>query len=507
MKTTSNQTPDIRAGAFSGGRSIPLWAGLILVSGVPRILGALLLPNAFGDAYSYLEYIEAMRSKMADGTFAIKDLYEFWLPMYQFICAAASLLFGNTFYVAKLVSALCGVGVCLLVYQISLRLTGHRPLSLLAFALVSLNPLHILYSSSSLTDIPHGFLVMAGLYFALEKRWKTAAVFAAAAGFMRIESWMLIALLPALQFLFQRRVSLGALCIMIVSPLFWFYVCWKATGSAMAYFETRNRYLAEYAAVKPAVTTFSSQRLLLDGKRLLVSTNFAVLCSCLAAAWMIVRRTIAGRMEWQKFGIAPLDFGGVTATNIFFFSNLGFLLLAYGAGSQPEIWSRYGLIFFTLGLPVTAWTFLAITERRSKIILATAILAVFAYHTRDQVREAVSCVSEESAKTVVAAYLKEVHKNDPGLRIYCDDGQARFLSGVPPDRFLSSYNLPADPNALLKRFDDAGVKYVVCANWEASNLTKLFPEVREGKGDDIFHPVAHARSKRSALEVWVYRFR
>src|SRR5262249_35018824 len=149
-----------------------------------------------------------------------------------------------------------------------------------------------------------------------------------------------------------------------------------------------------------------------------------------------------------------------------------------------------------------------IRERpRSKIILATAILAVFSYHTKGQVREVVSWLSEESAKSVIAAYLKEVHKNDPGLRIYCDDGQARFLSGLPPDKFLTSYNLPADPTALLRRFGEAGVKYVVCLNWEVSTLTKLFPEVREGKGNDVFHPVARARSKRSGLELWVYRFR
>ena len=505
MKTSSAQTPDIRAGAPISGQSIALWAGLILVSGLPRILGAFLMPNAFGDAYSYLEFIEAMRSKMADGTFAIKDLFGFWLPMYQFICAATSLLFGHTFYVAKLVSALCGTGVCLLVYLMSMRLTNHRPLSLLAFAAAALNPLHILYSSSSLTDIPHGFLVMACLYFALEKRWKTAAVFAAAAGLMRVESWMLIALLPALQFLFQRRVSLGALGIMGISPLFWFYVCWKATGSAMAYFEARNRYVAEYLTANPAVTTFSSQRLFLDGERLFISTNLAVLCSCLAAALMIVKRMITGGRP--KFGIAPPDFGGVMATNVFFFSNLGFLLLAYFNGSQPDIWSRYGLIFFTLGLPVMAWTFLAITERRSKIIMAVATLAVFAYHTKGQIREVVSCVSEESAKSIVATYLMEVHKNDPGLRIYCEDGQTRFLSGVPADRFQTSYNLPAEPTALLRRFDEAGVKYAVCTNWEVSTLTRFFSELREGKGDDFFRPVAYARSKRSGLELWVYKFR
>jgi hypothetical protein len=302
---------------------------------------------------------------------------------------------------------------------------------------------------------------------------------------MRVESWMLIALLPALQFLFQRRVSLAALAITIVSPLFWFYICWKATGNALDYFETRNRYLAEYAAAKPVITTFESRRLLHDAEKLLVSTNLAVLCGCLAAAWITIRKMVAGRMWRQKVGTASPDFGGVTATNVVFFSNLGFLLLAYAAGSQPEIWSRYGLIFFTLGLPVTVWMFLAIPKGRPKTILATVILAVFAVTTMGQVREVVYCVSEESAKSVVASYLKEVHKNDPGLRIYCDDGQTRFLSGIPSDRFLTPSDLPADPAALLKRFDEAGVKYVVCTNWDASALTKLFPEVRQGKGDDV----------------------
>ena len=509
MKTTNDQTPEAQATESIRARSILFWAGLILVSGVPRILGAFLLPNAFGDAYSYLEAIEAMRSKMADGTFEIKDLHGFWFPMYQFTCAFISFLFGHTFYVAKLVSALCGTGVCLLVYQITMRLTDHRPLSLLAFASAALNPLHILYSSSALTDIPHSFLVMAGLYFALDKRWKTAAVFAAAAGFMRIESWMLIALLPALQFLFQRRVSLAALGIMIVSPLFWFYICWKATGSAMAYFEERNRYVAGYIAANPVVTTFSSQRLLLDWKRLIVSTNLAVLLNCLVAAWMIVKRMIAGRMVWQKFEMVSLDFAGVTATNVLFLSNLGFLLLAYFTGSQPDIWSRYGLLFFTLGLPVTAWTFLAITRdsSRLKIILATAILAVFAYHTKDQVSEVRSCVAEESAKTVIADFLQDSRRNDPAFRIYCDEGNVRYLSGIPAERFLTAYQLPEDPAALIKRFDEAGVKYVVCTNWETSTLTRLFPEIRKGESTDVFHPITHAASKYSGLELWVYGFR
>jgi hypothetical protein len=501
---TKDLTPDGQADKSPRSRSILFWTALILVAGVPRVLGAFFLPNAFGDAYAYYEAIEIMRSKIADGTFAIKDLYGFWFPMYQITCAAISYIFGHAFYVSKLVSALCGIVVCLLVYLITMRLTDHRPLALLAFALASLSPLHILYSASSMTDIPHGLLVMACLYFALEKRWKTAAVFAAAAGFMRIESWILIALLPALQFFFQRSVSLAACGIMIISPLLWFYVSWKATGNTMAYFEVRNRYIADYAAANPVVKTFSTQRLLLDAERLLISTNLGVLCSCLVATFLIIRRFVR-----QKFKRDSQDLAAVIATTVFFFYNLGFLLFAYFTGRQPDIWSRYGLLFFTLGLPVTVWTFLAITEEkpRLKLIIAAALAIIFVLQMKGQVSESASVVSEETARAGIANYLKGVHRDDPSSRIYCEDGNVRFLTGIPAERFLTSYQLPADTTVLLKHFDDAGVKYVVCNTWEVSQLVKLFPEVGNGKGNDIFHPVMRAGARYSKLEFWVYRYR
>ncbi len=63
MNTTNDQSPDTRSIKPSSTRSILLWTGLILISGIPRVLGAFLLPNAFGDAYSYLEIIEAMPIK------------------------------------------------------------------------------------------------------------------------------------------------------------------------------------------------------------------------------------------------------------------------------------------------------------------------------------------------------------------------------------------------------------------------------------------------------------
>jgi hypothetical protein len=484
-------------------RPVLFWAGLMLVAGVPRLLGAFLLPNAFGDAYSYLEAIEAMRARMAGGTFAVADLFGFWLPLYQFVCAAASTVFGHPFYVSKLVSAACGAGVCLLVYQVTLRLTANRLLSLAAFAAVALSPLHVLYSTSSLTDVPHALPVMASLYAALTKRWNAAAACAAAAGLMRVESWMLVALLPALQLLAQRRVSLAACGLLTLAPALWLLICWQATGDPLAYFAVRNRYVVEYAAANPIVTTFSAARLGLDAARLFASMTLPVLAGCLAGA-----AVVSGRLVRQPFEGASLNLFPVVAAGAFFFSNLGFLILAYFTGNQPDIWTRYGLILFALGLPALAWTLQAVSRERPgrMLLLGVTTLAAFLWQARTQVAEVANCVSDESARITIAEQLKDLHHHQPDLRIVCEDGNVRFLSGLPPAKFINPSGLPANRDELLSRLRADGAGYVVCANWEASTLTRLFPELREGAGGDSFRLVSHADSPPSGLKFWVYWF-
>src|SRR5436305_12256459 len=203
-----------------------LWLAMISVSATPRILGAFFLPNAFGDAYVYIRDIGAMSIKLSAHTFALTDLFGFWLPLYQFTCAVINLFVGNGFYVGKIVSAIFGVGVCLLVYSITLRLTANRTAAVLAYVLIALNPLHILNSASAMTDVPHAFFVLASLYFVLRRGWVAAAIFAALAGLTRVESWMFIALLPAIQFVRERGISLVAVVILLLASVLWFCVAW-----------------------------------------------------------------------------------------------------------------------------------------------------------------------------------------------------------------------------------------------------------------------------------------
>jgi hypothetical protein len=68
---------------------------LLILSAIPRILGAFWLPNAFGDAYAYTEQVYYMRRALLMGTFSQSNLFGFWLPLYQLICALVSALLGS----------------------------------------------------------------------------------------------------------------------------------------------------------------------------------------------------------------------------------------------------------------------------------------------------------------------------------------------------------------------------------------------------------------------------
>src|ERR1051325_4489621 len=267
-----------------------LWPLLVTVAAVPRILGAFFLPNAFGDAYVYIRDIGTLSTKLANGTLRLTDLFGFWLPLYQLIAAALNVFVKNAFYSGKIVSACFGVGVCLFVYLITWQLTSSRAAALLMFLFAAINPLHIFYSASAMTDVPHAFFVLAALYFVLRSNWIVAAIFGALAGFTRVESWMLIALIPLLQIIRERRISLVALTILIVPPLFRFYLSWKATGDPLACFKQRQQYHDWLLLMNPSIAQFSLWNILRDTATLLVSTDIAVLIACGFAGWFVARQ-------------------------------------------------------------------------------------------------------------------------------------------------------------------------------------------------------------------------
>lgn len=479
-----------------------LWLTLFVVAAVPRLLGAFFLPNAFGDAYVYIRDIGVMSTKLRAGTFAITDLYGFWLPLYQFLSALINVFVGNGFYAGKLVSAGFGVGVCLLIYSITLQITAHRTAALLAFLVIALNPLHIFYSASAMTDVPHALFLLASLYFCLKERWVLAAIFAALAGLTRMESWMFIALIPAIQFFRERRISIAAVAILAIPPIAWLYISWKATGNWRACFVARREYHDWLFAANPTLAHFSLPHILRDGATLLISADIAVMIAAFVAGWFVMKPLV-------RRARIPQDVRAIIPALIFFFSTLGMIAAAYLSGAMPIIFPRYGLILFTLGIPILAWTMLTLRKRRPQLArqLLILVIAILAFDASVQLVGSVGLLNQISAQRAVANYLHAHFQTDSNARIFCDEGTVQALSGIPPEKFLTSFDAPRDREAFLNYLKEKNVEYLVFIDKGDSTPAKVFPELKNGLGNDLIQPVLHARARFLRTDIWLYRLR
>ena len=85
----------------------------------------------------------------------------------------------------------------------------------------------------------------------LAGHWRRAAAWAAFAELVRIDSWILLLLLPALQFIWERRVSRTAIVLLLLTPALWLVVSFVARGDAFAYFAERAQYVESYLQLHP----------------------------------------------------------------------------------------------------------------------------------------------------------------------------------------------------------------------------------------------------------------
>jgi hypothetical protein len=489
-----------------------LWPTLLIVSVLPRLLGAFFLPNAFGDAYVYIRDIGTLSTRMANGSFHVTDLFGFWLPLYQLISALLNIIVRNGFYSGKIVSALFGAGSCILVYAITLRLTRDRRAALATFLLVALNPLHIFYSASAMTDVPHAFFVLASLYFLITGNWIAAAIVGALAGMTRVESWMLIPLIPVLQFIRVRRVSFIGIAILILPPLFWFYISWKATGDALACFKQRQQYHDWLLLMNPAIARFSLRNMASDLATLLVSTDIAVLGACLFAAFLIVRSAFAHPrkvFESSHPGVRPkLDLSepqSILAPLSFFLAFLTLLLGAYITHQQPIIFPRYGLILFSLGLPILGWTYLWIREHKPQLArsVLVAIVLICSLDASIQLAGAVGEIKRYRTQRVVADYLRDHFDQHSNAKIFCDEGTVRVLSGIPEEKFLFSIDATGTREKFWATLRDNNVTYLVAATNQENNLSPTADDLLNKDG--VMTLVLVSRTNFLPTNISIYR--
>jgi hypothetical protein len=485
-----------------------IWITVWALALVTRLWAGFYLPNAEQDGYSDAETIARLSAALASGQFRVADLYGFWLPLFQLIAAFPNLWLGDPLLCGKILSALCGAVSCVLVFAISYRMTQRILVSMAAFGLVLFNPLHILYSAACMTDVPFGCLVLASLWFLLGDRWFLAAVCVAVAGAIRVEAWALIALLPTLQYLRQRKVSLVSCAILVLPILGWLYVSHVARGDWLAFFKDRVLYHERYIEFHPSRSGFSPADIRGDIEYLMLGANWLVfLAGAVAGLLVLVQYFRRRRVSWDCL-----------ATVSYFFIILGFLLLAYVTKRQPVWLPRYGLILFVLGLPLLAWLSQRLFENSSSLwlgwISGAAILLVSVWLALPQLPIIPKVVNDFRAHTRVANALVADLKqhNDDASHCFSDDIAVRVLSHLPPDRLHRSTDLPAGAWDSLDFFEtylrEHNVGYVVFMPTEDSLPVKFYPELghtprpASGKFEEIM-----VATSTFGPDVWLYRVR
>ncbi|MDB6148368.1 MAG: hypothetical protein JWO45_2032 [Spartobacteria bacterium] len=484
------------------------WALIWAIALVSRCCVALILPNAEQDGYSYAEIITRLSGLMASGNFRPADLFGFWLPLFQFVSAILNLFIHNPIVAGKIVNLICGTITCVLVFAITLNLTKSLAYAWLAFALIILNPLHILYSAACMTDIPHSCLVLGSLWFILRKRWIGGALLAALAECVRIEAWALILVLPCLQLIRERRISLIALAILLVPPVAWLAIGRYATGDTFTYFADRARYQASYLEFYPTRHGFTFSDVYRDAIYFLSGANGTVLLAAIIANGIIIsRRLIVSRDLWWS----------VIAIGAYGCALFSALLFAYVTKAQPVLFPRYGLIFFVLGLPLFAWLLQVVMNRlkprRLAELVVVAAIAVLVWQAEAQVPTIFKVLADFHAhKHLIADLLSQFHDATPESRCFSDDAAIHIMSGQPSERFLGSTTVPTRARQSQAEFEsylrDEHVAFLVFARTENSLPVKFYPELgRSPKSDTTKFELISSAHSPFGPDLWLYRLR
>jgi hypothetical protein len=290
-----------------------------------------------------------------------------------------------------------------------------------------------------------------------------------------------------------------------VPPLFWFYISWKATGNWLACFVQRQYYHDWLLAMNPALAHFSLSGVLRDSAILIVSTDIAVLISAFIAGWILLRRL---PRSLTRPGL-PEDLQTILAPLVFFFAFLGLLVTAYLTHQQPMIFPRYGLLLFSLGIPILAWTFLRLRQQRPlwarRMLVIVIVLCVL--DGSIQLVGSVGSLNQTAAQRAVADYLHAHYEPNSNAFIFSDEGTVSVMSGIPEQNFLTSSDAPRDRENFLNYLKEKKVEYLVFVDKGDSTPAKLFQELQNGTGNELFQPVLHAHARFLRMEIWLYRLR
>jgi hypothetical protein len=255
--------------------------------------------------------------------------------------------------------------------------------------------------------------------------------------------------------------------------------------------------------MNPAIARFSVVNILRDGATLLISSDIAVLIACFAAGWFVLKKIL--KLHRQKLSEETQM---LLPPAVFFFAFFFLLFVAYLTHQQPIIFPRYGLILFTLGLPILAWAFLRAKQQRPLRArpLLVGIMVVLAFDASIQFAGAVGTVNQYHVQRAAAEYLHDHFDPKSNARLFCDDGTVKVLSGISEERFVTSSDVPRDREGFLSALKANNVEYLVFVDHQPTTVNRLFKDLEYGDYGDWFEREFNSHTNFLPTQIWVYRF-
>lgn len=183
-------------------------------------------------------------------------------PLFSWMQAALFLEFGLSDSLAKLPSALCGLGTILLVYWLARRLLGDSFAAVLAMFVMATSIYFLKYAARAMTDVPFTFFFLCAICAWLlsedDPRWYLAAgLFIAMAQMTRAMMGSALPLLFGLDVLVTRRrpplrYAVSALALAFVPPIA-FYAQWIYRYGSV-FFSVHSTFLSNevYGPLSPS---------------------------------------------------------------------------------------------------------------------------------------------------------------------------------------------------------------------------------------------------------------
>ena len=438
------------------------------------------------DAYARMQLAAQLAEAIRQGKPFWPALYvPVWPPCWQLLCAGVELLLGNAYFVPKILAAIFGGLTPVVVFALARRISAEPRAWWLSWLMATLAPLHVLYSTSGMSEAFYifWFLFAAWLFLCADtgNRWLILSALALLPGALtRFDGWILLPALVPLA-LWQKRASLStallALAVAGLGPILWFALVWRVTGDPRSFLVEHTRYVRHFYQTYKLHDLYANRGPLGLGFHLLVllsSTGALAVVGGVVAVRQRQQRDARGLCAWLLVALVYLE---------------AMWLIKRQVG-----WRRHYL-GIGLGLYPFVASWLVGLERRTAALLVGADLlfvlatsAPFAYVPRRFAQ--------------AAAFVKPRDG-----RVYTDEPGVRIISQLPAERLVSDAPRldPAAETAWLEAHD---VRWVVFSEVDYSPLGEVYPWMKSAGEVAPFHLAYTPPSNHAPLpRVLVYELR